>query len=503
MVFAAGEGESTQAAEKPVITILARMSNAQSRYDLWSNESEVVTEMNRLYDKATIEWEFFEHQGGNEILTLRFASGDLPDVVQLTSIRDNVAPTAVDNGIFVPLNDLLDTYAPHISAGVTDYQWENPKLSEPDGTIYGIPRMQAAEIMFSVFARKDWLNKLGLDDPETIEDYLEYFQLIKENDMDGDGDTTDEVPFGVRAGLGYSELFFAYFGVHPNAWQVIDGEMIPNIVNPDMKDAVAFWRDLYSKGYVNQDMFTRTGGDWVAQIRGDEIGMWCHDVQNLNTSWNLNTFNNPDADLVNLRAPRRADGTVPLATRGTGTGHIYTIIADSAESPEAVVEFFDWHWSNDAAMKRFFRFGVEGINHTIDANGNVQYDSSAPVNGPDGNMGLMRATFALNKDLRLEEDVIKIDQGNMAEYILKGKPIAAEGAFDNPALYMPKLKASLKRPELGYRGGGTLFMDMFAKVVSGKEDIDATWDAYVADWYDRGGEDVIKEATAWYNQSNK
>jgi hypothetical protein len=69
---------------------------------------------------------------------------------------------------------------------------------------------------------------------------------------------------------------------------------------------------------------------------------------------------------------------------------------------------------------------------------------------------------------------------------------------------MPTLQSLKTNPELTVgTGAGTLFLDMFAKVITGKEDADSAFDKFVAEWKRRGGDAAIKEATDWYNAFNK
>jgi hypothetical protein len=68
-------------------------------------------------------------------------------------------------------------------------------------------------------------------------------------------------------------------------------------------------------------------------------------------------------------------------------------------------------------------------------------------------------------------------------------------------MYMPNLEALTTRPELGI-GSGTLFLDMFAKVITGKLDLDTGFENFVAEWKKRGGDQAIKEATEWYKKKN-
>ncbi|TNJ63730.1 hypothetical protein FE784_23695 [Paenibacillus hemerocallicola] len=87
------------------------------------------------------------------------------------------------------------------------------------------------------------------------------------------------------------------------------------------------------------------------------------------------------------------------------------------------------------------------------------------------------------------------------DLIAKGKKLANDDAMANDALHMPVLNTMKTHPELG-AGGGSLFMDMVAKVVTGKEEAGRAFDTFVAEWKRRGGDEAIKEATAWYESFN-
>lgn len=71
----------------------------------------------------------------------------------------------------------------------------------------------------------------------------------------------------------------------------------------------------------------------------------------------------------------------------------------------------------------------------------------------------------------------------------------------NDAMHMPVLSTLQTHPELG-TGAGSLFMDMVAKVVTGKEEADKAFETFTSEWKRRGGNDAIKEATAWYKSFN-
>src|SRR5690606_23192102 len=146
------------------------------------------------------------------------------------------------------LGALLDEYGPNIKANIPENVWKDPKVSK-DGKIYAIPALVPTTQTAVAYIREDWLEKAGMDVPVTLDDWLAYFEKVKTMDMNGNGEPNDEYGFYVRENLASSDLFFYEFGVALNYWVEQGNEFVPSIITPNMKDVLAFWRNLYKSGY--------------------------------------------------------------------------------------------------------------------------------------------------------------------------------------------------------------------------------------------------------------
>ncbi|TNJ63729.1 extracellular solute-binding protein [Paenibacillus hemerocallicola] len=349
--------------EPRVITFL--MSDLQNAYakDMQPGDP-YVKELSRL-SGYSLKYEFLDHNSYSQQLTLRFASGQLPDVIFTASIDNPSHPNAVENGIFTELGPLIDKYGPNLKKHIPKEAWDSPNVSK-DGKIYAIPSFSAAYPSSRViYTRQDWLDKLGMKTPKSLDDFLAYFEAVKQNDVNGNGDPNDEIPFYARENLGYSEAFFGYFGVFPGIWTYKDGQMRPDLIDPRMKDAVSFYKLLYDKGYMNRDVFTTKSGDWFNNISAGKAGMWLHDVQNFMSSFNPDTKfpNQSGVKLDMLGGPVRADGKSYLYPESTGIKNVF-VIPSSVKHPEEMIQFFDWAWSDDAQKEKFFSFGIKDVNYT-------------------------------------------------------------------------------------------------------------------------------------------
>ena len=104
-------------------------------------------------------------EANTEKVNVAMASGDFPDVVT-GGYGTSATQQWIDDGMVIPLNDYFDTM-PNIKKWLDDdYQW-----SAIDGKYYGLPfitQYNAANAL--IIFRQDWLDKLGLKYPETLDD---------------------------------------------------------------------------------------------------------------------------------------------------------------------------------------------------------------------------------------------------------------------------------------------------------------------------------------------
>lgn len=431
----------------------------------------------------------------NKQLAIRFASGDLPDVVRTEGISAQVNAGAVDQGAFTDLTALLDQYAPNLKKAIPEDVWKSPLVSK-DGKIYGIPSMWPNPDTRVIYYRKDWLAKAGMTEPKTNDDWLKFFDWVVNNDPNGDG-VKDEVGFAYRENMSYSELFFGSFGVHPNMWIMQDGQFVPSMITQGMKDAVTFWKQLYDKGYVNKNMFTNKAGDWSNLITSGKAAVWIHDAANYGTSWAKN-FSDDPADMSVIGYAAAPEGPGGNFFRGKKSGIYYvSVIPSKVKNPEVILQFYDWMYTSQEAND-FIHFGIEGVNFKRDGDKIVFEGVEKPYPSIPSPENQIFSLLLSPKGVSYEDPEV-LALSPVGPMIAEGFEKAAKSAVKDDSLYLPAFEILQLKPELAASAAtGTLFADMFAKAVTGKESVDAAFDSFVAEWKKRGGDDMIKIATDWH-----
>ncbi|WP_231916297.1 extracellular solute-binding protein [Microbacterium karelineae] len=190
---------------------------------------------------------------------ITLAGDEIPDVMVIQGKTPGFVRNA-EAGAFWDLTDQLDGYE-----NLATTFPETQESASVNGTVYGIFR--ARDLMrATAIVRKDWLENLGLDAPETVDDLYEVAQAFTEDDPDGNGedDTYGLIipkwPGAIGSNSPY-DVIETWFGAG-NKWTERDGELVPSFTTPEWLDAVEYEKKLVDEGLVNADFATFDSAKW-------------------------------------------------------------------------------------------------------------------------------------------------------------------------------------------------------------------------------------------------
>lgn len=437
---------------------------------------------------------------------LKLASGDLPDVFAGLFV---VTPSDIvqygSQGVFIPLEDLIEEWAPNMSR----LKKEHPDLfmtsTAPDNHIYGLPRVEQRgvnPVMGNFFINKVWLDNLGLETPDTFEEYYDVLTAFKEQDANGNGDPNDEIPYQfAQVGMGapanryltgFGNLLGAY-GQATDTLLLIDDESVYAPVTEKYKKAMIYLKKFFDAGLFDPEGFTYNIPTHWSKFRGANppvIGSFI--------SWN-------DHDVVGNAQDEYL--TLPPLAGPEGDrawmygGHLewaspFGVITSANEYPELTVRYFDEYYEINNSINQFWGDGVT-------ANGDGTY-ALAPI--PDG------MTYDEFKYRNTPSDfpgaVFADDFGKLVPRSVS----VAEKFNDINTIYMnyPQtilFPTSILMTDDQNEIVTTYFTDIEnyavqkqAEWMLGKSDIEADWDAYVKRMNDMGLQEVLGAYTAaWQN----
>ncbi|MFC5402669.1 extracellular solute-binding protein [Cohnella soli] len=211
-----------------------------------------------------INWEIIPWGQFDEKKNLMFASGDYPDVIAGWGLTNTEVMKYGPKGVFLPIEDSIDKYAPNIRKMFDEVQGSRDILTTPDGHIYTLPlAWKQPNTGVVTHINQKWLDKLHLQMPTTTDELYQVLKAFKEQDPNGNG-KKDEIPLGflsytTPAESNQSELgMFGYFGrVDTKEHLVLEnGKVVYTAMHDEWLNAVKFLRKLYKEGLIDPEVFT-------------------------------------------------------------------------------------------------------------------------------------------------------------------------------------------------------------------------------------------------------
>ena len=330
-----------------------------------------------------------------ELLNLRIASGDIPDLMYISG-QAGIEQNLYEQGVFLPLDrDFLYEYAPHMMAMLDKEKpgWEKFCSSE-DGTLYKLPDFDKHPNEQAVIWRGDWLKAVGIEKvPRTLDEFEAALYAFTREDPDGNGrdDSYGASLMVLQAVFGaFGDMPFWSFGYEKsfgNVWHEREGKLIYAAIQPEMKEALALLHKWYADGVIDPEFLTgeNLGGYWAIShpfIYG-RIGYTGHGAL---YHWMPSTYEGGDNGGANNKELMNIDPTIaenlvygeppigPEGKRGvSGVSYVdknkgTAFGAQLAEEPEKfirILQILDWQYESiDNYLKA--SYGTEGEFYTTE-----------------------------------------------------------------------------------------------------------------------------------------
>lgn len=478
-------------------------------------------------------------------INLAIASNDLPDamVVNLAQFSQ-----LVKNDQLADLTDVYNTYASDTIKRVSDStKGLGLKAVTFDGKIRAIPALTVPDDGYQLlWIRKDWLDKLGLEVPRTMDDIEAVAKAFVEKDPGGNGPGKTigiggpNTNSGPLAGLyadflnptsgqfGFDPVFFSY-NAYPGFWvKDADGKAAYGSILPETKTALARLADLYKKGLIDPEIAVRAHSDEpvAAGLTGMYFGEWW------NGYWPL-----PNAIKNNPKANWQAYA-VPLDGKGMWNPHqgtpatSFVVVRKGYEHPEIAMKIINIMNRDSGQFNLdFSTYGGGSFDVPLPLvqamydEGEFTYKSMLDVLNdrvkPEEFADPKYDVYKLLKDDAAKVKSVKIapfentdiqywtpnysedtTKNNIGAFTRMYSILVGDGAIYNPVGGKDKVNivysltyATTPLITTKWTNLQTLESTTFLNIILGKASID-TFDQFVKDWKAQGGDDVTAEVQA-------
>lgn len=399
----------------------------------------------------------------SEKLGLLFAGNDYPDFV-FKNLELDINMYSSE-GILIPLEDLIKENMPNLTA-ILDERNAWGEITESDGHIYSLPYLgdQGRGSGMEFFVNKKWLDNVGLEEPTNGEEFYNVLKAFKEQDADGDGDTENEIPFIFAESWYPLQCFFEYWGGGlvngSNVTRLKDGKLEFFLMTEEYKDFLALMAKAYSEGLIYKDVFTFTHEDMLAMIKsGSAIGV-------------LAALSFPDDEISMEYVPLQPLGEDKKLRLTSGVTKGCMVVTDQCEEPAALLAAMDWLYTEEGSIAA--RLGYEGETYTLNDKGEwstidgvnlSEYVINGQAPWPGKEADLMKKL-----DSELDPKSAYLNEVGTASKETYGEVY--------PTLTMTDEEKDI---ESKYMSDITAYWKNYmALVISGAQDLEETWDEYIA-----------------------
>lgn len=294
---------------------------------------------------------------------LVLSSGALPDVIWAPDINSPNLLRAIENGAFWEVGEFLGDFSnyPNLKEYSSPNAW---RFSKVDDKIYGIPRNRPS-IDQGIKIRKDWLDKLGLPLPTTLEEYADALEAMVKEDPDGNGKNDTIGHVHSYGGTGIHSTFAVGFGAFDPAYDD-EGGMIHYNLHPGFVDTVKYFRDMYERGILPKEFATMSNTQTQELF---ESGRAASYIRNIWRAWMFQDSIKkvePDAEVVVLELEGPKGPAVQLESGVYGSLMLSHKLPE--EKVKRILDYFEQ--TNTPEFFDFIFYGQEGVHYETDENGN-------------------------------------------------------------------------------------------------------------------------------------
>ena len=451
-------------------------------------------------------------------VSMAISMGSLPDIMVVSS-QDEVEQL-VGAGL---IEDLTESYNNCISDRIRKmYESYGDSLKDMvtyDGKIMALPETNITDGPNLVWLRKDWMDKLGLSEPHTIDDVVNIVKHFISEDPGNNGEDASGKPNTVGLAVdtdvtgecGYSsefllDIIFACFGAYPKQWIMNDdGEIVYGSVTDEAKEALSYINSLYNQGVIDNDFLLRTSTNICELIEnglcGSFFGPWWAPNNPLANA----VSKNPDADWQPYLIATDSDGTTSYHSQNPC--YKYVVVRKGYEHPEIAAKMisvmFDkvrFDCTDSEEFKNYYQLNVEPTARPLSIN--VDYNNALSICYRN-----IDATISGRKNPDSLELLERSFYDACSEYIKNANKTSTQWAA-----YMSRIKACSLIAQDNIKVVDSLYFkttdtmkshwwrlkakekEAYLKIISGEEDISYFY-TFVKEWNEQGGQIITSEVS--------
>ncbi|MGF7030804.1 putative aldouronate transport system substrate-binding protein [Paenibacillus mucilaginosus] len=496
----------------PPITIRATMNetgkDTLAQGDTYENNVWTRGYEKELGIKVKYDW-IVADANYNDKMNVTLASGDLPDLLKVSPVQFEQLQQA---GMLEDLTEVYNTYASDLVKEF--YAAENGAALKPvtkDGKIYAMVSYPGAlDSSDMIWVRQDWLDKLGLGAPKSMQDVIKIAEAFTNNDPDGNGQK-DTYGIQLNKDLPINAFLLGYHAYLETWFKDGSGKLVNGTVQPEVKKGLAELQRLYKAGAIDPEFGVKDFAKSMEAINAGKAGMFFLPQW---APFPVKEMIKKDKNVNWVPYPVQSIDDKPAKTQNHQTLAGVFAVRKGYEHPEALIKLLNFQaekmFGESAKTERAgYLNGLTGtgwqnaVVSNLPANKNVKAMEEvvqALDSGDTSKLGLEAKLFY--------EDIQAYRKGDLDKWHMERifGPLSSQAVIKhyrdnnlvvmNEFIYAPTKTMSSKQATLD-----KLRAETFLKIIYGDLPVD-DFDKFVENWKKLGGDQITEEVNKTV-QANK
>lgn len=346
----AGCGKKTASTQngKPVLRVLVQ----------WSDMDYSKYPIGKMLEEKTgysVVYETLPSSKPEDKLNLLISSQEEYDLITVpcSATMKSLFFNYVEKGAIEPLDKYIES-TQNLKNVMNDHEFDSIKV---DGKSYAVPTASNPDLRGGMFIRTDWLEKLGLEMPQTIDEFTKVLEAFKQSNLASGA--SGVIPLTSDSTAVINNLVGA-FGLACE-WNDVDGKLVNRAQDPRMKEYLSYINMLYTKGLLDPEFPTNKYNTIQEKFTTGQAGVAYFSWWDTGAVLSALKESFPDATADYMPVLTGPDGY-----KGVDKQHnleMLSFVPKASKHKKEVIDWIDKKLDKEVFKDMFV--GVEGVHHEV------------------------------------------------------------------------------------------------------------------------------------------